>query len=164
MNYQLKELYLMQEQLDKTIHNQHHKTYESTFYERIMALLVELGELANETRCFKYWSLKKASSKEVILEEYSDGLHFILSLGIHLGIDYNEVFTPLQSRTVLTKAFLDLYADVIAFQQQTTKDNYRSLVNHFLGLGLLMDIQFSDLFAAYVAKNKINYERQKTNY
>ncbi len=54
---------------------------------KMLALLVEIGELANETRCFKYWSNKPASEREVILEEYVDGLHFILSIGIDLGID-----------------------------------------------------------------------------
>ena len=62
-------------------------TYNRKIVKRkMLALLVEIGELANETRCFKYWSNKPASEREVILEEYG-GLHFILSIGIDLGID-----------------------------------------------------------------------------
>ena len=67
---------------------QKNMTYNRKIVKRkMLALLVEIGELANETRCFKYWSNKPASEREVILEEYVDGLHFILSIGIDLGID-----------------------------------------------------------------------------
>ena len=44
-----------------------------------MALLVE-RELANETRSFKFWSTKGPSANEIILEEYVDSIHFLLSL------------------------------------------------------------------------------------
>ena len=74
------ELFKMQYQLDKTINDKHNTTYETTLTKRIMAFMVELGEFANETRCFKYWSVKPSSEKEVVLEEYIDGIHFILSL------------------------------------------------------------------------------------
>ena len=33
-----------------------------------LELLVELGELANETRCFKYWSMNQSGEKEKVLE------------------------------------------------------------------------------------------------
>ena len=33
-----------------------------------LELLVELGELANETRCFKYWSMRQTGEKEKVLE------------------------------------------------------------------------------------------------
>jgi dimeric dUTPase (all-alpha-NTP-PPase superfamily) len=41
-----------------------------------------MGELANEVRCFKFWSYKLPSEEKVILEEYVDGIHFITSLAI----------------------------------------------------------------------------------
>ncbi len=47
---------------------------------RDLALTIELAELANETRCFKYWSSKGPSEREVILEEFVDSIHFLLSL------------------------------------------------------------------------------------
>lgn len=43
-----------------------------------LELLVEFGELANETRCFKFWSTKQSGNKEKILEEYIDCLFMIL--------------------------------------------------------------------------------------
>ena len=90
MNIDLSILYKRQEELDDEIARNHNINYETTFARRFLALLVEFGELANETRCFKYWSNKKSSPKEVVSDEYSDGLHFLLSLGIVLNPDKKE--------------------------------------------------------------------------
>ncbi|HAQ08050.1 MAG TPA: dUTPase, partial [Bacillus bacterium] len=83
----IEKLFRMQKELDRHIELQHGLVEEDLFDRKILALLVELGELANETRCFKFWSLKPSSEKQVILEEFVDGIHFILSLGIECGFD-----------------------------------------------------------------------------
>jgi dimeric dUTPase (all-alpha-NTP-PPase superfamily) len=43
-----------QHDLDRDIFLKHNTNYSDTFVERKLALLVELGELANEVRSFKY--------------------------------------------------------------------------------------------------------------
>jgi dimeric dUTPase (all-alpha-NTP-PPase superfamily) len=154
----------MQEQLDATIHHHHHQSYESTLYERILALLVELGELANETRCFKYWSIKGASPKEVILEEYSDGIHFLLSLGIHFQCDYDYPFAPRITEANLTKLLVSLFFEISYFARNPSLESYTNIMNLYLGLGVLLEIDEVALVQAYIAKNKVNYERQKNQY
>ena len=67
----IKELYSLQASLDAEIARNHNVTYESTFERRLLALIVEIGELANETRCFKYWSNKESSPKEVVMDEFA---------------------------------------------------------------------------------------------
>lgn len=56
------------------------QSYESTSEKRLLALLVELHELANETKCFKFWSVNPNGKKDKILMEYVDVLHFTLSI------------------------------------------------------------------------------------
>src|SRR5690625_6269037 len=90
-------LFSMQETLDKHIIDNHQLQQKDLMEEKYLALLVELGELANETRCFKFWSTKPASARKKILEEYVDGVHFILSLGIEKGRS-EEHTSELQSR------------------------------------------------------------------
>ena len=82
----LDDLYPLQKELDEDSAQRHNGSYESTKDKRLLALLVEFGEFANETRCFKYWSLKPMSEKEVVLDEYADAMHCFLSLGIPLGV------------------------------------------------------------------------------
>src|SRR5699024_11074132 len=67
---------------DKYIEENNDLANTDIFEAKYLALLVELGELANETRCFKFWSKKPGSDRAVILEEFVDNLHFILLLGI----------------------------------------------------------------------------------
>ena len=83
---QLTQLYKMQFELDSFISNNRQEGTD-VFKEKGLALLVELAELANETRCFKFWSMKGPSEIAIILEEYVDSIHFILSLGIEKGFD-----------------------------------------------------------------------------
>ena len=78
----LKELFELQRKLDQRIIVNHNLQEDFLLKKKILALQVEIGELANETRCFKYWSKKGPSEKSIILEEYVDCIHFILSIGI----------------------------------------------------------------------------------
>ncbi len=71
------ELFKMQKELDLVIQEKHDVSFENTMTRRSLALFVEIGELANATRCFKYWSYKPSESKERVMDEYADGLHFL---------------------------------------------------------------------------------------
>ena len=84
-------LFSLQRELDNRIVQEHELEGQNLFEKKLLALMVEVGELANETRCFKYWSKKAPSPKETILEEYVDGIHFILSLGLELGVTHGEL-------------------------------------------------------------------------
>ena len=72
----LTDLYSKQRELDEEIAVNHGVSYASTRNKRTLALLVELGEFANTTRTFKFWSNKGPEAKEVMLDEFADGLHF----------------------------------------------------------------------------------------
>ena len=126
---------------------QKNMTYNRKIVKRkMLALLVEIGELANETRCFKYWSNKPASEREVILEEYVDGLHFILSIGIDLGIDKNFLFYKCaQTNKTQVEIFLDTYAKVIRFTDQPSITNYIELFTSYLRLGQALEFEQEEI-------------------
>jgi len=50
----LNDIALMQKELDEQIHHNHNVTYELVIDELKLALNVELAELANEVRSFKF--------------------------------------------------------------------------------------------------------------
>ena len=70
----------MQKVLDDRIMDKIGRTRAEVSDEKLLALLVEVGELANETRCFKYWSEKGPNDRQDILEDYVDGIHFLISI------------------------------------------------------------------------------------
>ena len=55
-----------------------------------LELLVEIGEFANETKCFKYWS-KKEANKELVLEEYADCLIMTLCLYHYFNMELDDL-------------------------------------------------------------------------
>lgn len=155
-------LFKMQDKLDRYIESNHDLTSD-LFHEKSLALLVELGELANETRCFKFWSTKPSSSRETVLEEYVDGVHFIMSLGIDQGLSFNS--KPLtKSEQQLTEVFLNVFEACTVFINNPTQKSYENLFNNYLQLGIQMDIDEEEIRKAYISKNEVNYIRQDKGY
>lgn len=157
-------LYQTQKQLDQYIIDNHNlSAEEDLFQHRYLALLVELGELANETRCFKFWSTKSKSETEIILDEYVDGIHFILSLGLEK--DYYFSLTEIEDISFSeTEQFNRVFAAAVQFKQQTTKENYDNLFINYLQLGQLLGFQAEHIQAAYYKKNEVNFARQDQGY
>ena len=157
------ELYSMQQQLDSYIEKNHQLEDRDLFNERYLALLVELGELANETRCFKFWSNKKRSEKGVILAEFVDGIHFILSLGLAKGYRYHGELLVSEDRSE-TEQFNQIFTQAALFKQDSSLENYISLFQEYLKLGIILGYSEEDMQQAYFKKNEINYERQNEGY
>lgn len=161
MNWE--ELYSMQKQLDQHIEENHQLQNRDLFQDKYLALLVELGELANETRCFKFWSKKPRNDESIILEEYVDGLHFILSLGLEKGYRYTSRDLNKLSRSE-TEQFNEVFKSCTAFNQDSTEEKYTALFMEFLQLGKVLGFNEQDIQSAYYKKNEINFERQNKGY
>ena len=159
----LEQLYKYQKDLDGEIANIHHVDYSSTHKKRLLALLVEIGELANETRCFKYWSNKGPSPKERIMDEYADGLHFFLSLGIPLKTTKFEYELNKNSED-LTDQFHKLYSLITILQTNYNLHNYIKAFSYFLNLAYSLDMTSNDIVDSYLVKLNVNHKRQETNY
>lgn len=164
MKLDFKEIFLLQSQLDKTIQENHKVSYPQIHEKLKLALLVELCELANEVRFFKYWSNKKPSPKSVVLEEYVDGIHFITSLC--LSKKANSLFNindkyKKADKDELTKLFLDLSSKIKSLDSVSKiKDWYKN----YLILGIKLGLSIKDIQKSYINKNKINFKRQENNY
>jgi dimeric dUTPase (all-alpha-NTP-PPase superfamily) len=162
---QLEKLFKMQQALDQHIEEKHGLKNEDLFNRKVLALLVELGELANETRCFKFWSVRPSSEKSVVLEEFVDGIHFILSLGIeceYQNLDYTFELEP--STVSTTEQFLLIYQRVNTFKDSKRASDFKTLLKSYLQLGALLGISYEEMEKAYFTKNEVNYQRQQNNY
>ncbi|WP_096202736.1 dUTP diphosphatase [Bacillus sp. FJAT-45350] len=161
----LKKLFSLQLELDNRIIEEHRLEGRNVFKEKILALQVEVGELANETRCFKYWSHKSAAPHEKILEEYVDGVHFILSIG--LSLNYTGTINDIQREhksTNLVEQFQVVFSKISAFVHQSTIETFEDLFNEYLVLGEILGFTTNDIEEAYYKKNEINHQRQDEGY
>lgn len=188
----LQKLFEIQAKLDKHIVEEKGLEGQDLLDEKILALQVELGELANEWRGFKFWKVNPQPNTKVwepytnimrgeggeyknpLLEEYVDCLHFILSIGLELGImidDPSEMGDYTEETT--TKTFISIYGDIesIINDLETdifnkfVKEDYVVLLARFIGLGeLQLGFTWEQIEQAYLDKNKVNHDRQANGY
>lgn len=163
MKLKINDLIPYQEVLDQRIFRLHHTDRPSTMQSRLLALLVEIGEFANETRCFKFWSVKGPSEKAVLAEEFGDGLHFFLSLGIDLDDDGSDVEAIVVEGSG-TDRFVALYDAISEFGRNANLDTYREAFGLFFGLANSFGLSDEDIREYYVKKNEKNHARQDQNY
>ena len=156
-------LYEQQSFLDTRIHAQNHVDYPSTMSRRVLALLVELGELANETRTFKFWSTKGPSPKAKILDEYADGLHFLLSLGLAIKTSTKE-FSYRSSKKTFTEQFLRCYRDFSDLAEKLNQERYKKAMSSYLSLIPALGVSHEEVVNAYLTKLAINFKRQDEKY
>lgn len=155
-------LYRMQLELDTFIEKEKDLENEPLFDKKVLALFVELGELANETRCFKFWSDKNASERSIILEEYVDGIHFLLSLGLEKDLQYN--LSAGASEEDLSQQFKHMYGAIHLFAQSPDQETYNDVWNQYLSIGKKLGFNEQDIISAYIKKNEVNVNRQKQGY
>ena len=163
MKIELQELFIAQEKLDATIAQNHGISYKTTRHRRLMACLVEIGELANATRCFKYWSNKGPDKKEVMLDEFADGLHFLLSLGVDKGYEYEQIEVE-DDDLSLTDSLIKSYDLAVRYNENQTRENYHELFKNYLRALFKIGYSWKEAKEAYYLKLAENHHRQETNY
>ncbi|WP_347862611.1 dUTP diphosphatase [Salimicrobium sp. PL1-032A] len=155
-------LYEYQRQLDTYIEEKNDVDRAGIIDQKTLAFYVELGELANETRCFKFWSSKPSSEHATIKEEYVDGLHFLLSLGIETDTYVQNVEAAMPvSRT---EAFLKVYHLLEEWKQDKKEETYQALFNAYISLAESLHISEEEMKEAYLGKHEENYDRQERGY
>ena len=163
MKMNLTECLQKQKTLDERIMALHGQTRESTRLKRILALIVEIAKLANETRAFKYWSLKGPSERETLLEEFSDTVHFILSLGIDLGHDELRFDHELSSLN-LSELFIEWTKEVVRLNENFTEVQYHNVLSRMGQVADACGFSEEAIIHSYHAKNDTNHKRQDQSY
>ncbi|WP_273128980.1 dUTP diphosphatase [Bacillus weihaiensis] len=159
----------------------------------ILALLVEVGECANEWRGFKFWSkdqeprikvhvfdvfapdVKDENSfyiKNPLLKEYVDGLHFVLELCNELQLDVDKIEKYIEDRKkvigTMEYHFGYLYHHASSLMNTVEVRNRVVMMLHitkaYLGLGYRLGLTWEQIEQAYFDKNKVNHERQENGY
>lgn len=156
----LKELFEKQAALDSTIMAKHGVTHEQVMPNLIRALKTELGEAVAKWGGFKYWSKKQKYSRDEILEECIDILHFYLSIGNFLEV-------PTEHHYMDCKKGILNHLDALEYSLLIVHEPIGWYMSFSLFRGLLESWGFeweNDVLRMYDIKNKINYQRQEEGY
>jgi len=199
----LANLFKTQKLLDKRIVDEHNLHGEDLLPQKILSLQVELGELAQNWRGFKFWSRDQEprvtkdcwncsgegigyfagmywtgekvicvkcegtgidGSKNPLLEEYVDCLHFILSIGNDLELNI-ELYTilPFEHKTILDQ-FSRTYYVISDLEHDPSQKELIAVLQYFLGLGEMLGFTPEQIEQSYYQKNAINHQRQDNSY
>ncbi|CAM4112410.1 dUTP diphosphatase [Mesobacillus thioparans] len=166
MKPQLTIMFEHQKALDDRIIKKHQLEGRDLIENKLVALLVEIGELANTTRCFKHWSLKPAAPKEEILEEFVDGIHFFISLAIDFGITPGHfVVQEEYIESDLTASFYKLYEYITNIGLIDLESELIAAFSLFIGIGEKhLGFTWEEIVKAYFEKNEVNHHRQDNGY
>src|SRR5699024_11084878 len=111
----------------------------------------------------KFWSKKPRNEANIILEEFVDNIHFLLSFGLDKGYRFTGN-VPASNISSETEQFTRIFASCVRFKEEPTAKHYEEVFQQYLQLGKLLGFSESDIQEAYFRKNKINYERQDEGY
>ena len=160
--FDLTNIYKITKQIDKQF-ALHYGNNEEIVKKNRLELLVELGELANETRCFKYWSIKQTGEKEKVLEEYIDCLFMVLYFSNITDVSLDEEFpTSLNGDLIDTFLSLNKYASDIS--KEPKKDEIKRVLVELIHLAEILDFTIEDLERVTLIKKKIIEDRFHTEY
>lgn len=200
-------------------------TGSDRFEKLILALIVEVGECANEWRGFKFWSKNQQPKTKIehlcpdcggsgdesyhanqklvnegqapihlfepctecdatgklgesnpLLEEYVDGLHFLLEIGLELN--YTNMLQATIEDIAVESQFNDVFNDIcylrnicdlrLANQSDWEEDEKQEAFEYlwadFFGLGKMLGFTWKQIEQAYYDKNQVNHVRQDTGY
>lgn len=203
----LNKLFEIQAKLDKHIVEEKGLEGQDLLDKKILALQVELGELANEWRGFKFWSENQIArthyerichvckgkgeitvsifpdirreicaycvgtgleeKKNPLLEEFVDCLHFILSIGLDIGVKTFKPAKLISFTNDITGQFNAVFKLIGHWDKVVLlidKESYGVVMNNFLHLGEQLGFTEQQIEQAYLDKNKINFERQQNGY
>jgi dimeric dUTPase (all-alpha-NTP-PPase superfamily) len=172
----LEKLFETQKELDNKIPYSEYDRLDK----KLVALVVEVSEWANENRWFKFWSkdqtprtrksrtpymdIDDADFYNPSLEELVDGWHFIFSIGNEIEFDcYEWQLEPVKERD-LTYQFMKINQCITDLWEDTSAHTYANLFEHYLGLTKMLGFTWEEVEQAYFTKNAINHQRQESGY
>ncbi|WP_160141567.1 dUTP diphosphatase [Salicibibacter halophilus] len=180
----LQKLLETQRELDESIIEKHNLQGMDRLPFLFQALIVELGEVQNDWRGFKFWS-NDPNPREGLLEEYVDVTHFFLSIAIHQGWekalflyeeqvdgaieeveakeDVSETFIELNN--MITESYMKRESEEKIISYTLPEYFFRMAWGVFLAIGKeAFGFTLEQVEEAYFEKNQVNHERQANGY
>lgn len=111
-----------------------------------LQLQIKLGQLADETKCYKYWIEEDViCDSNSIFEKYILCFRQILSIGLDKNYSdvTNVVVTP--SEYCLSDQFINLYIDINDLMISPSKDHFVTILEDFLSLGVSLGFTESQI-------------------
>lgn len=174
----LTELFVLQEAFDNYAMKKHPNATDVK-KKKCAALLVEIGELMNEWRGFKFWSNDQEPriytvidgewlpGKNPLLEEFVDCLHFAVSIALDYGYgnrsEFNLHIYPADYKGIIASQMF-ISAETVLLYNGGTGNHAINVLGALIEMGFQLGFTFEQMVEAFRIKDAENYKRQQSGY
>ena len=121
------------------------------FARKHLQLHIKMSDLANETKCYKYWVGEIDSvNLENVFQKYISCFHQILFLGLDGDFEDLETVTAQSTDSCLRDQFLNLYIDINDLIISPSVDHFFTLLEDVLSLGITLGYSEEEIFNSFV--------------
>jgi len=117
--------------------------------QKILSFLHDLGEVAQESRCYLFWEKDEPINHEALLEHYLEGLTMLMSIGYELRIDSIKNHTEIPQNISIDALFLKIYHSILNVQSHYSSDDYQNTIDDYFTLGFKLGIHIEDILNNY---------------
>ena len=158
-----KEVYITESTLDDIFSDRYGdiRTGE-VFKKNCIELLVELGEFINETKCFKYWSIKKPN-KEQALDELADVLKMLMTFLHVINKEINEYELNDIDCNLMT-LINNTYVMATDIMNNISEELIDNMFKNVLGIAYKLELNKKEIIDAIIKKQQIVFDRLNSEY
>lgn len=157
------EIYENNIRLDQIFMDKYLANEPEYFKKNALEFLVELGEFANETKCFKYWTIKKPNRADV-LEEYADVLTMALYFLGDLNAKLDNLPGHIESDNILDVINYLYYEGSKMMSNEYCEEIVKDLISNVIYVGELAGISEEEMIDAIKKKQIKVEERLNSDY
>ena len=132
------------------------------FEKNCIEFLVELGEFTNETKCFKYWSIKEPKY-DAMLEELADVFTMLMYFYNILNLDITQPNIINKNQNLL-ELINETYYLGTKLYKELSKELLDRIFISLLKIAELLGIKEDEIIDAITKKQNIIEERLNTDY
>ena len=155
------DIYVKNKKLDD-IFFEKFKNDDKMFEKNCIELLVEIGEFANESRCFKYWS-NKSMIREETLEELADCIMICLYFYNYLNIDKVKIKTYDFSSDILV-CLNDIFKLSTLLIDNIDEEIVIKIFSYLIYIGSLVNLEEKEIYEACLKKIEKQEKRLEEGY
>ena len=158
------EYYQRNKQLDKMYEEKYGSIDNDCHKKNCLELIVEICELCNESKCFKYWTIKNPN-RELLLEDYADCLSMIFYMFNYYDIEeFDLVDMELNDDIVLMFNEIIRMCTMLMDEDNVNDELLMKIFTYLYHIGKLLGIEDREILDACYMKLGKNIERLNSDY
>ena len=158
-----KEVYITESKIDDIFSNRYGDiSHGEVFNKNCIELLVELGEFINETKCFKYWSIKKPN-KKLVLDELADVLKMTMTF-LHVINKEIKEYEVKDIECDLITLINNTYVMATEIMNNISEELIDNIFKNLLGIAYKLDLNKKEIIDAIIKKQQVVCDRLNSDY